>query len=110
MALLLDIGSFVLLLGGVFFAVVGGLGVIRMPDFFTRLHAAGLTDTLGSILVISGLMLQGGWSLISVKLFLILLFLLITSPTASHALARAALVDPEQPAPIIAKESEPSKP
>lgn len=63
-----------------------------MPDLYTRMHAAGVTDSLGAILVISGVMLQAGLSLATIKLAAILLFLLLTSPTASNALASAALL------------------
>jgi multicomponent Na+:H+ antiporter subunit G len=84
--------SWALLLGGGFFIIVGGIGVLRFPDFYTRLHPAGITDTAGAALTLFGLMLQGGLSLVTVKLALILLFLLFTSPVASHALANAAFV------------------
>lgn len=86
----LDILSWALLLGGSFFLLVGALGVLRLPDVYTRSHAAGITDTMGAILILVGLMLQGGFTLITAKLVMILLFLLFTSPTASHALGNAA--------------------
>lgn len=82
--------SWVLLLGGSFFLLIGAIGVLRMPDVYTRSHAAGITDTLGAILILGGLMIQGGFTLITAKLVLILIFLLITSPTASHALGNTA--------------------
>ena len=94
---ILDILSWTLLLGGSFFLIVGAIGVLRMPDFFTRLHAASVTDTLGALLILFGLMLQGGFTLITVKLILILIFLILTSPTSSHALARAAISDGIKP-------------
>ncbi len=80
---------------GVFFVLTGIIGILRFPDFYTRLHAAGLTDTLGALGVLSGLMFFAGLSFVSVKLFLILLFLFFTSPTATHALANAAFVSGE---------------
>lgn len=89
--------SWALILGGSAFALIGGLGLHRLPDFFTRLHAAGITDTLGAGLILAGLMVQGGLTLVTVKLFLILGFLLFTSPTATHALAKAALHGRLQP-------------
>ena len=98
---LMDGLSGLTLLAGVFFMLVGGVGLLRMPDFYTRMHAAGLIDTLGAGLVLLGLMMQGGWSLVTVKLLLILAFLWLTSPTASHALVRAALSDPSQPRPLL---------
>lgn len=82
--------SWVLLLGGSFFLVIGAIGVLRMPDVYTRSHAAGITDTLGAIFILGGLMIQGGFTLITAKLVLILIFLLFTSPTSSHALGNTA--------------------
>jgi multicomponent Na+:H+ antiporter subunit G len=79
------------LFAGAFFTLVGGIGILRMPDFFTRLHAGGVTDTVGAGLVLIGLMIYAGPNLVSVKLLLILLFMLFTNPTATHALAKAAL-------------------
>ena len=109
MALLIDVLSGVLLLSGVGFALLGGVGLLRMPDFYTRLHAASLTDTLGAGLILLGLILQAGWTLVSVKLVLILAFLWFTGPIATHALARAALADPANPDPLL-EEMPPSKP
>lgn len=90
MEMLLDAASWVLLVVGGFFVFAGGLGALRMPDFYTRMHAASLTDTLGTILVLTGLMLQSGISLATVKLLAILALLLFTAPTAAYALANAA--------------------
>ncbi len=89
--------SWLLLLTGGTFGVIGGLGLIRFPDFYTRLHGAGVTDTLCAICIVAGLVLQSGPSLLTLKLLLILLFLLFTAPTATHALARAAMVDEIEP-------------
>lgn len=91
MALLLDLLSGALLLAGGFFVVVGSVGLLRFPDFFTRIHAASITDTLGAGLMLLGLLLQSPHWLVSVKLVLIMMFLVITGPTATHALAKAAL-------------------
>ena len=89
---LLDITSWILMtLGGVF-VFIGGLGVLRMPDLYTRMHAAGITDSIAPILIVSGLILQAGLTLASVKLLAILVFLLLTGPTSSNALASAALL------------------
>jgi multicomponent Na+:H+ antiporter subunit G len=93
----LDWISFAMLLTGGLVAVIGGLGLLRFPDFYTRLHAGGMTDTLCMLLIIGGLILQAGLSILSIKLALILLFMLFTAPTASHALARAAMVDKVEP-------------
>lgn len=101
----IDLVSWVLLLVGGSFGVIGGLGLIRFPDFYTRLHAAGVTDTLCALLIILGLILQAGLSILTIKLALILLFLLFTAPTASHALALAALADGVEPL-VTDKDSE----
>lgn len=87
----IDMLSWVLLMGGCFFGISGGVGLLRFPDFYTRMHAAGVTESLCAALILLGLMLQAGWGLVLIKLFLILALLLLTSPTATHALARAAL-------------------
>ena len=89
--------SWTFLLTGGAFGVIGGIGLLRFPDFYTRLHAAGVTETLCAILIVFGLVLQSGFSLMTIKLVLILLFLLFTAPTATHALARAAVVDEVEP-------------
>ena len=86
----LDIASWISLLGGCVFCVIGGIGMIRMPDLYTRSHAASLTDTFGAALILLGLGIQAGISLIAVKLIFIYIFLYITSPTSAHALVKAA--------------------
>lgn len=79
------------LIMGSFLIISGALGVLRFPDFYTRMHAAGVTETLAAVLIIAGLMLHAGWALVVLfKLLLIILFILLTSPTASHALVKAA--------------------
>ena len=75
---------------GVVFVGAGALGVLRLPDFFTRMHAAGMTDTLGVELILLGLIVQSGLTLLSLKFLLVGFFLLMTSPTATHAIADAA--------------------
>jgi multicomponent Na+:H+ antiporter subunit G len=87
----IDMLSWVLLMSGCFVGISGGIGLLRFPDFYTRMHAAGVTDTLCAALILTGLMLQAGWGLVLIKLLLILALLLLTSPTATHALARAAV-------------------
>jgi len=88
---LISILSYSLIFLGALAIIVGLLGVFRMPDFFTRLHAASVIDTMGSIFILFGLMLYSGFNLVSVKLFFILIFILITTPAAAHALAKSAL-------------------
>ncbi|MEL0083929.1 MAG: monovalent cation/H(+) antiporter subunit G [Gammaproteobacteria bacterium] len=89
--------SWALLMAGSFCVLVSAVGLIRMPDLFTRIHAAGIADTLGVILIFAGLALHAGLSLLLIKLLLIVFFLLFTGPTACHALAKAALAGGEQP-------------
>ena len=87
---ILSIIGWILLVSGSFFCFVGALGLIRFPDFYSRVHAAGVLDSLGAILVLLGLMTQSQDFLVIIKLMLILVFMIITGPTAVHALARAA--------------------
>lgn len=88
---LVSVFSWVSILLGSFFVLVGALGLVRMPDMFTRMHAASITDTVGAGFLILGMIGQAGATLITVKLVFILLLIAITSPVASHALAQAAL-------------------
>jgi len=97
MTMLLDILSWVLLSLGGLSILIGGIGALRMPELYTRMHAASITDSMGTILVLLGIMLQAGWSLATIKLIAILLFLLLTSPTSSNALASAALLAGTRP-------------
>lgn len=90
MDILFDIVSWLLILAGSGFLLIGGAGLLRLPDFYTRLHAAGITDTLGAQLVLIGMMVQAGPTLITMKLIFIGVFLFFTSPTATHAVANAA--------------------
>jgi len=90
-ALLADVISWACIVVGSVFAVIGAVGILRLPDVFSRMHGAGIIDTLGAGLILVGLMFQAGFSLVTVKLILIVVFVLYTGPTATHALARAAL-------------------
>ena len=89
--------SWVLILAGSAFLVIGAVGIMRFPDFWSRLHAAAIVDSAGTLLLLFGMMLQGGLSFVTVKLALIGLFLLITGPTATHAVANAAYVSGSRP-------------
>ena len=95
--MIIDILSWVCLLIGGVLGVIGGIGIHRFPDFYTRLHAAGTTDTLCALMILLGLGLQAGFSLDAFKVFLIFAFLFFTSPTASHAVANAAIRSGLQP-------------
>ncbi len=90
MELALNIASWVFILAGSFFYIVGAAGILRMPDVFSRMHAASVSDTTGASLLLIGMMFQAGVSLVLAKLFMIWFFILFTGPVATHALARAA--------------------
>lgn len=97
MSAIADAISWVCIVAGGLFCIVGAVGLVRMPSFFTRMHAASLIDTLGAGLILLGLVIQAGFTLVTVKLAMIGVLLLFASPTATHALAKAALargVDP----------------
>ncbi len=93
----LSVLTWALLLSGAFFLVTGALGMVRLPDVFTRMHAAGMADTMGAGLILAGLCLYSGPNLVTVRLVLILAFLWFTSPIATHALAKAALSGGTEP-------------
>lgn len=95
--MILDILSWISIAIGGFFIAVGGIGIWRMPDLFSRMHPAGMTDTSGAGFLLLGLVLQSDDWLVAVKLALIFAFLLFTSPAATHALANAALLDGLKP-------------
>ena len=91
MEMVLDALSWIFIVAGVVFCVIGGIGILRFKDVYEQMHAASLIDTLGIGFVFIGFMFQAGWTLVTAKLFLVLLFILVTSPTTTHALARAAI-------------------
>ena len=109
MSAVIDLLSAVCLAAGAFFCLVGGIGLVRMPDFFTRVHAASVTETLGAGLVLLGLILKAGLTLVAAKLAFIGVLIYFASPTASHALAKAALIagiKPKLAEPIADQSSE----
>jgi len=79
-----------LLFGGAIFMIIGAVGMLRLPDFYARIHAAGITDTLATVMLIAGMMLHSGFTQTTAKLALVAIFLFLTSPTATHAVANAA--------------------
>ena len=95
--IVVDLVSWALILGGSVFAIIGGVGMIRLPDVYARMHGASLTDTLGAGLIVAGLAVQAGFTLVTVKLILIMIFLIFTSPTSTYALANAAFTRGLQP-------------
>ena len=94
----LDILSWIFLCSGGAFVLIGGVGALRLPDFYTRLHAASLTETMATILIFVGMIFQAGLTLEALKLVAIMLFLLLTAPTASYAFANAAMQSGMYPA------------
>ena len=91
MNVVLDAISWFCLVAGGLFCIVGAVGMLRMPDFYARLHAASVIETLGGGLIMLGLLLQAGLTLVAAKLLIVALLVFFASPTATHALARAAM-------------------
>lgn len=86
-----------LFIAGSFFLIVGAIGIVRFPDFYTRMHPAGKCDTLGQALILLGLIIYEGASFISIKMLFIIIFIFIANPTATHAIAKAAYVAGVEP-------------
>ncbi len=97
MTLILDLASWILLVGGGAFLLIGGLGALRFQTLYARMHAASLTDSIGTLLVLLGILLQAGWTLAGAKIAAILIFMMLTGPTASYALANAAYLSGIRP-------------
>ena len=97
MEVIADILSWAFILAGSGFLMTGGIGLLRLPDFYSRLHAAGVTDTLGAGLLLLGMMFQGGLTIVTIKLVFIGVFIFMTSPTATHAVANAAFTAGQRP-------------
>lgn len=106
-AMVIDALSWACLIGGAAFALIGAVGMLRLPDVFARMHASGIIDTAAAGLVLLGLGLQAPSWLVAAKLLLIFAFILYTGPTATHALARAALNGGVRP---MLAEAEPARP
>ncbi|MCT4596234.1 MAG: monovalent cation/H(+) antiporter subunit G [Anaeromicrobium sp.] len=79
------------LLGGLFFFSVGTIGIIRFPDLQTRIHSAAKCDTLGAVLCLLGLVIYGGISFVSLKILLVIIFIWVTNPTATHLIGKASM-------------------
>ncbi len=92
-----EIIAWVLILSGSIFVVIGAVGTLRFPDFWSRLHAASVSESAGMILLIAGMCMHSGFTLITVKLIIIGGFIFITGPTSTHAVANAALTSGETP-------------
>ncbi len=111
--IIINLLSWFFIVSGSVFVVIGAVGTIRFPDFWSRLHAASITDSAGMILLVIGMCLQAGPTLVTVKLLIIGVFLFITGPTSTHAVANAALVTglrPPEGEGLIGAEPEPLTP
>ena len=97
MSTAIDLASWALILSGSFFTVVGAFGLVRMPEIFTRIHAASVTDTIGVGLLIMGMGLQAGFTLVTLKLVFLLALFVFTTPVVTHALAQACLHEGVEP-------------
>ena len=106
MDIFLNFLCWVLIISGSFFVIVGAFGTYRFPDFWSRLHAASITDSAGVILLLIGMGVYSGLTLITFKLLVIGLFLFITGPTSTHAVANAALVSGLQPPKLKSNEAD----
>lgn len=93
--------TWLFILIGSFFAIVGALGIVRLPDIFSRMHGAGIVDTMGIMMILTGLMFQADTWIVVIKLALILVFIFFTSPTTTFALARAAIHGGVDPGPTV---------
>ena len=105
LAIAVEWASWAMFILGGFVLLVGAFGMIRLPDVWSRIHAAGMIDTLGVALILGGMMLQGGLTLATLKLFLIGLFIFIAGPAATHAIANAAWASGIRPARMEEDES-----
>ena len=108
MSVIIEVFSWVLIVAGSAFCVVGGIGLVRLKGFYPRTHAASVIDSAGAGLLLAGLLLQAGWTLVAVKLVMLGVLIFFSSPTATHALANAALARGMSPEPAEAGEA-PSK-
>ena len=94
---LVDAAAWVLAVSGCAFVLIGAIGMLRMPDFTTRAHAAGLIDVFGTLQILIALALQSGWGMVALKITLIIVFLLITAPAAIHAIFKTYLQSYPEP-------------
>ena len=87
---IINISSIISLILGIFFILIGSIGILRLPDVFSRIHASGMIDTAGCAFIILGMILQSGFSLITAKLVFIGIFIFFTSPITGHVTANLA--------------------
>jgi multicomponent Na+:H+ antiporter subunit G len=93
----INIIAMALMAFGAFFMITGAVGLLRLPDFYTRLHATGKCDTLGEVLLIVGFMIYEEWTFLTIKLFFLMVFIFIANPVATHAIMKAAYVTGVKP-------------
>lgn len=101
----INIAYFFLIIGSLFL-LVGAIGLIRMPDVFTRMHAVSVMESTGATLIIFGLIIHSGFSAISIKLIIILLAIIYISSVATHALARACIHDDIKPLKVVGRKKQ----
>ncbi|MEE9315141.1 MAG: monovalent cation/H(+) antiporter subunit G [Rhizobiaceae bacterium] len=99
--MIINILTWIAFISGGFFLFVGSLGMVRLGDFWARLHAASIIDSAGAGLILLGMMLQTGLTLVTVKFIIIIMFLFLTGPTASHAVANAAFISGSRPKELV---------
>ena len=92
-----EILAVILVVMGIFLFASGTLGLIRLPDFYCRMHATGKCDTLGALLALLGMVVYNGFNLVSLKIIFVAVFIFVANPTATHAIGRAALVNGVKP-------------
>lgn len=97
MSMIINIIAGLFMVVGFFFVCVAAVGVLRLPDFYTRMHASGKSETLGVMLTLIGLAIYNGFNLVSLKIMLISLFILLGNPIGSHAISRAAFYSGVKP-------------
>lgn len=108
---MIDILSWILISIGSFFSFTGAMGMIRMPNFYARLHPAGLSDSIGAPMILIGFAIQYGFTITTLKILLLAIFFLITGPTSTYALANAALfTGPKPEADVIEDKPKKKKP
>ena len=96
-------GSYFCFALGSFFVLSSAVGLVRMPDFFSRLHPAGISDSIGLPLILLAIMLQSEFGFVTAKIFLIIIFSMLTSSTACHALSKSALLSGLKPLGVVHK-------
>ena len=82
--------TIVLIVIGLLFLVIGSIGILRLPDVFSRAHALALTDSVGAVFVLAGLAVYEGWTVNLLRIVVVLLLIYLMNPAIAHATLRAA--------------------